>query len=197
MRRKHSTGALVFPPMQRAPILTGVAGGVGTTTIGVVLGSGDRGRYQAGLSVDVLACRSTAASLAAALIAVQSAPGRPVLLVVADAPGKTPKTAAARMRMVEAHTTAVISLPWVEQLRESDTPAQDLAAAVRAAQPPKWALPARAAFAELLTALVPLLRSPDPNTRRAPRVPAPFTPPPAHPRDGFTTPTTTHTTAHE
>jgi hypothetical protein len=123
---------------------------------------------------------------------VQSAPGRPVLLVVADAPGTPPKTAAARMRMVQAHTTAVIYLPWVAQLRDSDTPAQDLAAAVRAAQPPKWALPARAAFAELLDTLVPLLRAPDPNHRPVPRGPDPVTPAPAHPHRGFTAPTTFH-----
>ena len=191
-RTKSTTGALVFPPVQRAPILTGVTGGVGTSTVGVVLGSGDHGRYRPGLSVDVLVCRSTAASVAAVLTAVQSAPGRPVLLVVADAPGKPPKTAAARMRMVEAHTSAVIYLPWVEQLRDADTPAQDLAAAVRAGEPPKWALPARAAFAELVDALVPLLRAPDPNQRRVPTGPGRPVPPPAHPSGGFTTPSTAH-----
>ncbi|UZJ26880.1 hypothetical protein RHODO2019_17955 (plasmid) [Rhodococcus antarcticus] len=192
MSRTSTTGALVWPPVQRAPILTGVAGGVGTTTIATVLGSTDRGVYRPGLSVDVLVCRSTATSLASSLTAVQSAPGRPVLLVVADAPGTPPKTAAARMRMVQAHTTAVIYLPWVAQLRDSDTPAQDLAAAVRAAQPPKWALPARAAFAELLDTLVPLLRAPDPNHRPVPRGPDPVTPAPAHPHRGFTAPTTFH-----
>jgi hypothetical protein len=197
MSRTPSRGPLVWPPVQRAPILVGVAGGVGTTTIATVLGSTDRSVYRAGLSVDVLVCRSTAASLAASLVAVQSAPGRPVLLVVADAPGKAPKTAAARMRMVQAHTTAVLYLPWVEQLREVDTPATDLATAVRAGETPKWALPARTAFAELLTALVPLLNGPDPNTRRAPRGPEPFTPPPAHPRRGLTAPTTSHTTADD
>ena len=87
-RARTTAGALVFPPVQRAPILTGVAGGVGASTVGVVLGSGDRGRFQPGVSVDVLVCRSTAASVAAAVTAVQSAPGRPVLLVVADAPDK-------------------------------------------------------------------------------------------------------------
>ena len=191
-RTKTTTGALVFPPVQRAPILAGVTGGVGASTVGVVLGCGDRGRFQPGVSVDVLVCRSTAASVAAAVTAVQSAPGRPVLLVVADAPGKPPKTATARMRMVEAHTTAVIYLPWVEQLRDADTPAHDLAAAVRAVETPKWALPARAAFTELLDALVPLLRAPDPNQRRVPTSPGRPVPPPAHPPHGFTTPSTAH-----
>lgn len=193
MSRKSSTGPLVWPPVHRPPILAGITGGVGASTIGTVLGSGDPGLYRPGLSVDVLVCRSTASSLSASLTAVQSAPGTPVLLVVADASGKPPKTAAARMRMVQAHTAAVVFLPWVEQLRESDTPAQDLAAAVRAAETPKWALPARAAFAELLDALVPLLRAPDPNQRLRPRGADHPVPPTAHPRGGFTAPTTFHT----
>jgi hypothetical protein len=190
MSRKSSTGPLVWPPVQRAPILTGVAGGGGTTTIATVLGSTDRGVYRPGLSVDVLVCRSTASSVLAAQIAVQSAPGTPVLVVVADAPGKKPKTAASRMVTVEAHTSAVIYLPWVEHLRDLDTPAHDLAAAVRAAETPKWAQEARVAVAELLDALVPLLRAPDPNQRRVPTGPGLPAPPPAHPPRGFTTPAT-------
>jgi hypothetical protein len=193
MSRKSSTGPLVWPPVQRAPILTGVAGGVGTTTIATVLGSTDRGVYRPGLSVDVLVCRSTASSVLAAQIAVQSAPGTPVLVVVADAPGKKPKTAASRMVTVEAHTSAVVFLPWVEHLRDLDTPAHDLTAAVRAAETPKWAQEARVAVAELLAALVPLLRAPDPNQRLVPRGAGRPMPPAAHPRGGFIAPTTLHT----
>src|SRR5919206_432434 len=73
----------------RAPLVCGVAGGVGTTTIATALHGRDLGVYCGG-PADIVVCRSTSSSVAAAHRVINAVPGAPVLVVVADAPLRTP-----------------------------------------------------------------------------------------------------------
>lgn len=113
----------------RSPVVVGVSGGVGTTTVANALQGRDRGRFT-GRPVDVLVCRSTSQSLLLAANAAQclsySPELRPVLAVTADGPYAPTKAINARLRMVEPHTSAVVVLPYVRRWRESARPLSDL-----------------------------------------------------------------------
>ncbi len=113
----------------RAPLVAGVAGGVGTTTIARALAGVDRGVFT-GRPVDVLVCRATADSLvraarAAYLISSQQH-RRPVLAVnTADIAGPS-RPGVARMRLLEPHTAGVVVLPYVRRWRDLATPLADV-----------------------------------------------------------------------
>jgi hypothetical protein len=72
----------------RQPLVAGVAGGVGTTTIAVALRALDWDLYIDGTAVDVLVCRSTVHCLGEAHRSVGQAPYPPILVVVADVPDR-------------------------------------------------------------------------------------------------------------
>ena len=115
----------------RTPVVVGVSGGVGTTTVATALNGRDRGKFT-GRPIDVLVCRSTSQSLLLAGNAAQclsySPELRPVLAVTADGPCAPTKAINARLRMVEPHTAAVVVLPYVRRWRESARPLSDLLA---------------------------------------------------------------------
>lgn len=145
----------------RAPLVCGVAGGVGTTTIAVALHARDGGVYQGG-PADIIVCRTTSTSVAAAHQAVNTVGGQPVLVVVADAPLRTPAPVRARLRMVQPHITALVAMPYVPAWREID---QALAQArlilrVPCEQVPKWLRPWATALRQIMDAVLPLVEGP-------------------------------------
>lgn len=144
----------------RAPLVCGVAGGVGVTTIAAALHARDMGVYYGG-PADIVVCRSTSISVGAAHRVINAVPGAPVLVVVADGPLRTPAPVKARVRMVEPHLAALIWMPYVEQWRHTDDAVKHAAAV--SSHPdgvPKWLQPWAAALRQLGTAVLPLLEGP-------------------------------------
>lgn len=108
----------------RIPLVAGVGGGVGTSTMAAAVRGQDRGIYRPGDLVDVLVARASMVSLRAAQRALATCPEpRPVLVVVADqARGRLPDNAAHRLRMSEAYTAEIVHVPYVEAWRHLDQP---------------------------------------------------------------------------
>src|SRR5689334_3650021 len=106
------------------PLVAGVGGGVGTSTLAAALRGQDRGIYRPGDLVDVLVARATMVSLGAAARALVTCPEpRPVLVVVADqARGRLPDNAVHRLRMSEPYTAGIVHVPYVEAWRHLDQP---------------------------------------------------------------------------
>lgn len=141
----------------RAPLVCGVAGGVGTTTIAAALQARDVGVYRGG-QADIVVCRSTTISVGAAHRVVGLVPGKPVLVVVADGPLRTPAPVKARLTMVEPHITALVRMPYVEHWRQIDNAFAQAAAVLREAdRVPKWLAPWAAALKQLIDAVLPLV----------------------------------------
>lgn len=145
----------------RAPLVCGVAGGVGTTTIVAGLQARDLGVYRSG-PVDIVVCRSTSTSVAAAHRVVNTVPGKPVLVVVPDGPLRTPAAARARLTMVGPHITALVAMPYVQRWREIDTALEQAGLVLRVPpeQVPKWLRPWLAALKQIVDAVLPLLEHP-------------------------------------
>jgi hypothetical protein len=145
----------------RAPLVCGVAGGVGTTTIAAALQARDLGVYHGG-PADIVICRTTSTSVAAAHRVVNTAPGKPVLVVVADGPLRTPAPVRARLTMVGPHITALVAMPYVPRWREIDQPLEQAAAILRVPpdQVPKWLQPWATALKQLMNAVIPLVDRP-------------------------------------
>jgi hypothetical protein len=145
----------------RQPLVAGVAGGVGTTTIAVALKALDWDLYIDGTAVDVLVCRSTVYSLGEAHRSVGHTPYPPILAVVADVPDRArlaafPSAVRARTRMVEPHVAGAVAVPFVPEWRTRDKPYDDAARALDpAAETPAWL----ADFAAAMRRLVGLLES--------------------------------------
>jgi hypothetical protein len=104
----------------RQPLVAGVAGGVGTTTIAVALRALDWDLYIEGTAVDVLVCRSTVHSLGEAHRSVGHTPYPPILVVVDDVPDRArlaafPSAVRARTRMVEPHVAGAVAVPFVPE----------------------------------------------------------------------------------
>jgi hypothetical protein len=97
----------------RPPVVAGVGGGVGTTTVAVALRGRDAGRAAA--SADILTCRGTLDSLRrAAAVLDQAGPGpRPVLAVTLDGPRSPRGPVRARLQLLEPAVSAVVLLPHV------------------------------------------------------------------------------------
>ena len=160
----------------RAPLVCGVAGGVGTTTIATALHGRDLGVYCGG-PADIVVCRSTSSSVGAAHRVINAIPGAPVLVVVADGPLRTPAPVKARVRMVEPHLTALVWMPYVEQWRHTDDALKHAKAV--SSHPdgmPKWLQPWAMALRQLGTAVLPLLEGPS----RAPAATTVSSQPAAH-----------------
>jgi hypothetical protein len=160
------------PPRPQHGRLTvaGVAGGVGTTTVARALGAVDRGVFT-GRVVDVLVCRATGESLIraarAAQLIVGQAAARPVLAVSAVDGAAPSRPAAARLRLLEPHTTTVVVLPYVRRWRDLATPLDDLTGLLTlpAAELPR---PLRR-FAAAIQAVHGALRPGDPPAAGRPR----------------------------
>ena len=141
----------------RAPLVCGVAGGVGATTIAAALGAKDLGVYH-GATADIVVCRSTSMSVGAAHRVVNAIPGKPVLVVVADGPLRIPAAVKARVTMVGPHVTAVVWMPYVEHWRQiDDVIAQAVAAPRHPDRVPKWLHSRAAALKQVADAVLPLL----------------------------------------
>ena len=108
----------------RMPLVAGVGGGVGTSTLAAAVRGQDRGIYRPGDLVDVLVARASMVSLGAAARALATCPEpRPVLVVVADqARGRLPDNAGHRLRMSEPYTAGIVHVPYVEAWRHLDQP---------------------------------------------------------------------------
>ncbi|MFC5995649.1 hypothetical protein ACFQE5_15645 [Pseudonocardia hispaniensis] len=121
----------------RAPVVAGVAGGVGTTTLAVALHGLDAGRT-VGPLVDVLVCRCSADSLhrAARFADRFGGPGpRPVLAVTAEGsvPAKGPLQAA--MQTLQSRFSGLVVLPRIAHWRELADPLAEVSGML--AQPPE------------------------------------------------------------
>jgi hypothetical protein len=104
--------------------VVGVAGGVGTSTVAAGLGGRDLGVFT-GRPADVVVCRATVASvLLAGRVAALCA--RPVVAVTAVDTGKLSGALRSRLALLEPHTAAVVTLPWVPQWRDLVDPLQEL-----------------------------------------------------------------------
>lgn len=144
----------------RAPLVCGVAGGVGVTTIAAALRARDGGVYHGG-PADVVVCRSTSSSVGAAHRVINAVPGAPVLVVVADGPLRTPAPVKARVRMVEPHLAGLVWMPYVEQWRHTDDAFKHAAAVTSHPDGmPKWLQAWAAAVQQLGTAVLPMLEGP-------------------------------------
>jgi hypothetical protein len=141
----------------KLPLIGGVAGGVGTTTLARALQAIDGGIYPGGCPVDVLVARSTMYSLGCAQRAVAATPVPPLLAVVADAPrARLSGRVRARMRMTEPYLAGVVVVPFVDTWADLDDPYRDAerVLAPAAAELPK---PLRG-FAAAIHALVGQIR---------------------------------------
>ncbi|MGH3568768.1 MAG: hypothetical protein ACRDRH_22630 [Pseudonocardia sp.] len=123
----------------RTPVIAGVAGGVGTSTVAAALHALDAGRCgaEALAGVDVLVCRGTGESLrrADALAGPLMASGpRPVLAVTAGA-GVPRDPLLARLRDIEPQFSGVLMLPYVGRWCEVTDPHVEAAALL--AEPPE------------------------------------------------------------
>jgi hypothetical protein len=113
----------------RPPVIAGVAGGVGVTTLAVALRAEDAGRDV--LAADVVVCRCTGDSLRLAGEAGDALDGpgpQPVLAVTAGPGGATRGPAPARLRLLEQHYAEVVVLPHVGRWRDLADPLVEIAA---------------------------------------------------------------------
>jgi hypothetical protein len=113
----------------RAPVVSGVAGGVGVTTLAVALRAHDAGRAGAE-AADILACRGTLDSLhrvAAALERPGGAPAPPVLAVTLDGARLPRGPVRARLELLDTAVTAVVLLPHVSRWRTTADPLPEVA----------------------------------------------------------------------
>jgi hypothetical protein len=141
----------------RAPLVCGVAGGVGTTTIAAALRARDLGVYHGG-PADIIVCRSTSSSVGAAHRVVNTVVGKPVLVVVADGPLRTPAAVKARVRMVEPHVAALVWMPYVEHWRQIDQALEQAVAVPHHPESvPKWLRPWAGALMRVADAVLPLV----------------------------------------
>jgi hypothetical protein len=117
----------------RPPVVAGVGGGVGTTTLALALRGHDAGTAvesaAGGATPDILACRGTVHSLCRAATALEHVgPGpRPVVAVTLD--GSRPRGPLhARLQTLEQAASAVVLLPQVRRWRTVADPLPEAAA---------------------------------------------------------------------
>jgi hypothetical protein len=138
----------------RAPVVGGVGGGVGTTTLALAL----RGRDGGNTGVaDVLVCRATVDSLrrAAAVLERAGPAPRPVLAVTLDGARLPRGPVRARLRTLEPQASAVVLLPHVRMWRTADEPStQAVTLLVEPVERVPWALQAYATAVHDLAAAV-------------------------------------------
>ncbi|WP_281690282.1 hypothetical protein [Pseudonocardia thermophila] len=100
----------------RAPLVAGVAGGVGASTIAVALflRPEDGTRYIPGQPVDVLVARATVYSLGLVQQALDTLPGPAVLALVGEQPGEPSRQVQTRLGMTDrTNLAAVVHVPYV------------------------------------------------------------------------------------
>ncbi len=100
----------------RAPVVAGVGGGVGTTTVAAALRGHDAGRLTAGWP-DILVCRGTLDSLrrAAAVLQTADPDAFPVLAVTLDAARAARRPIRAHLELLEPDLGALVVLPYVRR----------------------------------------------------------------------------------
>jgi hypothetical protein len=100
----------------RAPVVAGVGGGVGTTTVAAALRGRDAGRVTAGWP-DILVCRGTLDSLrrAAAILETADPEAFPVLAVTLDAARVTRRPIRAHLELLEPDLGVLVVLPYVRR----------------------------------------------------------------------------------
>jgi hypothetical protein len=101
----------------RAPVVAGVGGGVGTTTVAAALRGHDAGRVTAGWWPDILVCRGTLDSLrrAAAVLETADPEAFPVLAVTLDAARSARRPIRAHLELLEPDLGALVLLPYVRR----------------------------------------------------------------------------------
>jgi hypothetical protein len=112
----------------RAPVVAGVGGGVGTTTVAVALRGHDAGGESA-VAADILTCRGTVASLrrAAAVLEHTGPEPRPVLAVTLDGVRSARGVLRAQLHLLEPGAGAVVLLPHVGRWRTLADPLTEVA----------------------------------------------------------------------
>ena len=111
----------------RPPVIAGVGGGVGTTTVAVALRGSDESRGAD--TADILVCRGTLDSLrrAAAVLDRLGAGPRPVLAVTLDGTRVPRGPLRARLQLLEPAVSAVVLLPHVGGWRTVADPLPEVA----------------------------------------------------------------------
>ncbi|MBC7300099.1 MULTISPECIES: hypothetical protein [Nocardia] len=142
----------------RRPVIGGIAGGVGTTTVAHLLDGIDVGVIEANgtQAVDVLVTRATAVAVSWAIATAQQMLTRPVLVVVADSEARWPSVVQRRLKMAATNLdTPVLRLGWLSPLAASDNPWDLLSTGVFDADRKtyRWAEPARKVRDELAQAV--------------------------------------------
>lgn len=159
----------------RHPVVAGVAGGVGTTTVAAALSATDGHVYRSG-PVDAVVCRDTVVSLGGAHSLIGHVGTSPVLVVVASCRESTTKPARARIEMVRPHVRAVVTVPWVARWCELVNPHAEAATVLSSStqEVPKHLRGFAAAMQQARNELVERLRQqpPVPSPPPPPRAPA-------------------------
>lgn len=138
----------------RAPVVAGVGGGVGTTTVAAALRGHDAGRVTVGWWPDILVCRGTLDSLRRAAAVLQTADPEafPVLAVTLDAARSARRPIRAHLERLEPDLGALVVLPYI---RRWATLADPVAEAARLLSEPADRLPRPLrAYAAVLRELV-------------------------------------------
>ncbi|WP_278315018.1 hypothetical protein [Lolliginicoccus levis] len=142
-RRRGQADPQVVPA--RRPVVAGAAGGVGTSMVAELLDGIDDGVLAEGNGCDVLVARATSDGLVAAQAALgrlSPLAGKPLLVLVGDAPRYRPFDARVRARLARGWTCGILAVPWVEFLRHHSDPRGALAAARSSGKRPlRWARP--------------------------------------------------------
>lgn len=157
-------------PRVRQPVVGGIAGGVGTTTIADLIEAIDDGIVIDAGQVDILVARSTASSVKAAIEAAAAMTVAPVLVVVAHSHDRCPPPAEQRLKMAEPNLAGLVRLDWISYLAGCDDPWSQLTTAMFADIPPKWVRQASRAREQLLASVTDLVRVPAPAPTPRPTV---------------------------
>jgi hypothetical protein len=165
----------------REPVVSGVAGGVGTRSVAIALGVG---AYAPGTHqpCDLLVCRATVYSVTLAERHIAAAGGSPVLAVVVEVEG-VPRAVRAKLTMLAPHTEGMVKVPWVSRWREVSNPyAEASQLAFRPADTvPKHLRDYHAAMVSLVHLVRPLVAVAQPTGLRPPPAPPPPEPRQASP----------------
>jgi len=154
----------------RVPVVAGVAGGVGTTTVAVGLRGHDGGRV-GGARPDILVCRATLDSLRrAAAFLDETGPEPPPVLAVTLAARAPRRPLRAQLDLLEPDAAALVLLPHVPRWCTLVDPLAEAAQLLvePAAQLPRPLRAYAAALRELVTAVAASGRLGSDDERRRP-----------------------------
>ena len=186
----------------RAPVVAGVGGGVGTTTVAAALRGHDAGRVTAGWWPDILVCRGTLDSLrrAAAVLETADPEAFPVLAVTLDAARAARRPIRAHLELLEPDLGALVVLPYVRRWATLPDPVAEAAhllaePADRLPRPLRAYAAALRELVEAVTASGRLDAAPDHTAPPSPRVRAngaPTTGVPATGASALSVPSSSH-----